>query len=148
MAVKTLEYLQGLSPDDARRLRAVGVRHSNQLLHATELGIDRERLAKRTGISPGRLLHFAHEAALLEISGMDRYIPVVRRLGIGDLKALKGANAEDLHRRVVDAIGYSGAPSLPMVGYWISQARLIDTIEELAGEITPAEQKALARTVG
>ena len=148
MAVKTLEYLQGMSPADARRLREVGIRHSNQLLHVTTLAIDRERLGKRTGISPERLLHFADQCALLEISGMDRYIPVVRRLGIGNLKALKRANPEDLHRRVVDAVGYNGAPTLPMVGYWISQARLIDTIEEDAGEITLAEQKALSRTVG
>lgn len=148
MAVKTLEYLQGMSPDDARRLRERGIRHSNQLLHVATLAIDRERLSKRTGISPARILHFAHQAALLEISGMDRYIPVVRRLGIGDLKALKRANPEELHRQVVDAVGYNGAPTLSMVGYWISQARLIDTIEEDAGEISPAEQKALSRTVG
>jgi phosphate/sulfate permease len=35
-----------------------------------------------------------------------------------------------------------------MVGYWISQSRLIDTIEESIGEITPAEPVALARSVG
>ena len=148
MAVKTLEYLQGMSPVDARRLRDRGIRHSNQLLHVTTLAIDRETLSKRTGISPDRLLEFAHQCALLEISGMDRYIPIVRRLGIRDLKALKRAVPEDLHRRVVDAVGLGGAPTLPMVGYWISQSRLIDTIEESAGEITPAEQTALARTVG
>ncbi len=148
MAVKTLEYLQGMSPVDARRLRGRGIRHSNQLLHVTTLAIDRERLSKRTGISPDRLLEFGHQCALLEISGMDRYIPIVRRLGIRDLKALKRANPEDLHRRVVDAVGLGGAPTLSMVGYWVSQARLIDTIEEVAGEITTAEQKALARSVG
>lgn len=148
MAVKTLEYLQGMSPADARRLRERGIRHSNQLLHVATLAIDRDRLSKRTGISAERILHFAHQAALLEISGMDRYLPVVQRLGIRDLKALKRADPEALHRQVVDAVGYNGAPSLSMVGYWISQSRLIDTIEEDAGEITVAEQKALSRTVG
>lgn len=148
MAVKTLEYLQGLSPADARRLRERGIRHSNQLLHVCTLAIDRERLSKRTGISPERLLEFANQCALLEISGMDRYIPIVRRLGIGDLKALKRATPETLHQQVVDAVGYNGAPSLSMVGYWISQARLIDTVEVEAGEITLAEQRNLSRTVG
>ena len=144
MAVKTLEYLQGMSPVDARRLRERGIRHSNQLLHVTNLAIDRERLSKRTGISPDRLLEFAHQCALLEISGMDRYIPIIRRLGIRDLKALKRANPEDLHRRVVDAVGFNGAPTLPMVGYWISQARLIDTIEELARSRPPSRRRSRA----
>ncbi|MGH7910391.1 MAG: DUF4332 domain-containing protein [Candidatus Dormibacteraceae bacterium] len=146
--MKTLEYLQGMSPADARRLRERGIRHSNQLLHVTSLAIDRERLGKRTGISPDRLLGFANQCALLEISGMDRYLPIVRRLGIAEMRALQRADPEELHARVVDAVGYNGAPTLSMVGYWISQARLIDVIEEDAGEETPAERKALARRVG
>ncbi len=56
MAMKTLEYLRGISDDDSRKLRARGIRHTNQLLHATTLDIDRQRLASRTGISADRLL--------------------------------------------------------------------------------------------
>ena len=138
MAMKTLEYLRGISPDDARRLRARGIRHSNQLLHLTTLAIDRERMSRRTGISPGRLLEFAHQCALLEISGMEPYLPVIRRLGIDGLKALKEADARSLYEKVVDAVGYAGAPSPSLVEYWISQARMIDTIEEQEG-LPPGE---------
>ena len=48
MAMKTLEYLRGISAEDCRRLRQRGIRHTNQLLHATTLEIDRERLASRS----------------------------------------------------------------------------------------------------
>ena len=130
MAHKTLEYLRGISAEDCRRLRARGIRHTNQLLHAVTLGIDRERLSARTGISEDRLLEFGHQCAMLEISGMERYIPILRRLGITSLKQLKRCDAEELHPRVVEAVGLLGAPSLPMVQYWISQARTCDTMEE------------------
>jgi hypothetical protein len=137
MAMKTLEYLRGISPEDCRKLRSRGIRHTNQLLHAVTLDIDRQRLSARTGISPERLLEFGRQCALLEISGMERYLPVIRRLGITSLKELKRADPEDLHAKVVDAVGLAGSPSLSMVEYWISQARTCDTMEE--PEATPAQ---------
>ncbi len=135
--MKTLEYLRGISQDDCRKLRARGIQHTNQLLHTVTLDIDRQRLASRTGISPDRLLELGRQCALLEISGMERYQPVIRRLGITSLKVLKRADADELHARVVDAVGMAGAPSLSAVQYWISQARTCDTIEE--PEAVPAQ---------
>src|SRR6266852_911425 len=69
---RTLEYLRGISGDDVRRLRATGIRHTNQLLHRTSLEIDRARLSKRTGITTERLVGFAHQCTLMEVSGMER----------------------------------------------------------------------------
>jgi hypothetical protein len=137
MAMKTLEYLPGISAADCRKLRERGILHTNLLLHAVTLEIDRQRLSARTGISPDRLLDLGRECALLEISGMERCVPIVRRLGITSLKALKRADPTDLQRRVVDAVGLAGAPSLSMVQYWVSQARTCDTIEE--PEAAPAQ---------
>ncbi len=130
MAMKTLEYLRGISAEDCRKLRQRGIRHTNQLLHATTLDIDRQRLSSRTGISDGRLLEFGRQCALLEISGMERYLPVIRRLGITGLKALKRVDPARLHTQVVDAVGLAGAPTRAMVQYWVSQARTCDTLEE------------------
>jgi uncharacterized protein DUF4332 len=127
---RTLEYLRGISEDDVRRLRSRGIHHTIQLLHRTSLGIDRERLSKRTGISPDRLLEFAHQCTLLEVSGMDRSLPVIRRLGIDSMKALRAQDAQELHAKLVDAIGLAGAPSFSDVQYWISQATALDIIEE------------------
>jgi hypothetical protein len=127
---RTLEYLRGISEDDVRRLRSRGIHHTIQLLHRTSLGIDRERLSKRTGISTDRLLEFAHQCTLLEVSGMDRSLPVIRRLGIDSMKALRAQDAQELHAKLVDAIGFAGAPSFSDVQYWISQATALDIIEE------------------
>jgi hypothetical protein len=145
MAMKTLEYLRGISPEDCRRLRLRGIRHTNQLLHATTLEIDRRRLSSRTGISAERLLEFGRQCALLEISGMERFLPVVRRLGLTSLKILKHADPVELHARVVDAVGLAGAPSLTMVQYWVSQARSCDTLEEPGAEPAQLESPSVRR---
>jgi hypothetical protein len=137
---RTLEYLRGISDDDVRRLRSRGIRHTNQLLHRTSLGIDRDRLSKRTGISPDRLLEFAHQCTLLEVSGMERHLPVVRRLGINSMKDLRAQDAHELHARLLDAIGLAGPPTISDVQYWISQATALDIVEQ------PEEKAALATT--
>jgi hypothetical protein len=127
---RTLEYLRGISDDDVRRLRSRGIRHTNQLLHRTSLGIDRERLSKRTGISPERLLEFAHQCTLLEVSGMERCLPIVRRLGVNSMDALRAQDARALHAKLAEAVGLAGAPSFSDVQYWISQATALDIVEE------------------
>jgi hypothetical protein len=127
---RTLEYLPGITESDVERLRSRGIKHTNQLLHRTSLGIDRERLAKKTGISPDRLLEFTNQCTLLEVSGMDRWLPLIRRLGIGSMKDLRAQDAPQLHDKLVQSIGLAGAPGLSDVQYWISQATALDIVEE------------------
>jgi hypothetical protein len=61
---------------------------------------------------------------------MDRSLPVIRRLGIDSMKTLRAQDAQELHAKLVDAIGFAGAPSFSDVQYWISQATALDIIEE------------------
>jgi hypothetical protein len=126
---RTLEYLRGISADDVRRLRARGIQHTNQLLHRTSLGIDRERLSKKTGISADRLLEFSHQCTLLNVSGMDRFLPIIRRLGINSMTDMRAQDAPALHAKLVDAVGLAGAPTSSDVQYWISQATALDIVE-------------------
>lgn len=130
MVYRTLEYLNGISDSDVRRLRAVGIHHTNQLLHRTSLEIDRKRLSKKTGITIERLFEFVNQCTLLEVSGMERWIDLVRRLGIASMKDLRAKDAAELHARLVEAIGLAGAPGLTDVQYWISQATALDIVEE------------------
>lgn len=136
---RALEHLRGILPDEVRRLRLRGFLNTNQLLHATTLEIDRETVARKTGISEPRLLEFANQCALLEVSGLDGYLPVLRRLGITGQKALKRREAGELHRELVEALGYGAAPALSQVEYWISQVRSIDMIEDPSEESLPAQ---------
>jgi hypothetical protein len=126
---RTLEYLYGISDSDVRRLRAVGIHHTNQLLHRTSLEIDRKRLSKKTGITTERLFEFVNQCTVLEVSGMERWIDLMRRLGITSMKDLRAQDASQLHSRLVEAIGLAGAPGLTDVQYWISQASGLDIVE-------------------
>jgi len=127
---RTLEYLSGISDEDVQRLRAVGIHHTNQLLHRASLEIDRKRLFKKTGISPERLYELANQCTMLEVSGMDRWIALMRRLGINSMKDLRAQDAEQLHSTLVEAIGLAGAPGVSDVQYWISQSTGLDIVEE------------------
>jgi nucleotidyltransferase/DNA polymerase involved in DNA repair len=135
---RTLEYLNGISDSDVQRLRAVGIHHTNQLLHRASLDIDRKRLFKKTGISTDRLLEFVHQCTILEVSGMGRWIALVRRLGINSMRDLRAQDATELHSKLVEAIGLAGAPGLTDVQYWISQATGLDIVE------APEPEKPLA----
>ena len=126
---RTLEYLHGIADEDVRRLRAVGIHHTNQLLHRASLDIDRKRLAKKTGVTSERLLEFVHQCTLLEVSGMERWIPLARRLGINSMPDLRAQDAKELHARLLEAIGLAGAPTFSDVQYWISQATALDIVE-------------------
>ena len=127
---RTLEYLRGISDDDVARLRARGIQHTNQLLHRTSLGIDRARLSKKTGISTDRLFEFVNQCTLLEVSGMNHFLPIIRRLGIESMGDLRAQDAHTLHSKVVDAVGLAGAPTFSDVQYWISQATALDIVEQ------------------
>jgi hypothetical protein len=127
---RTLEYLNGISEEDVRRLRSVGIRHTNQLMHRATLDIDRKRLFRKTGITPARLFEFANQCTMLEVSGMDRWIPLMRRLGINTMGDLRSQDAPALHATLIEAIGLAGAPTLSEVQYWISQASALGIIEE------------------
>ena len=126
---RTLEYLAGISDDDVRRLRSVGIRHTNQLLHRASLDIDRRRLAKKTGVSADRLLEFVSQCTLLEVSGLERWVPLIRRLGINSMPDLRAQDAVALHAKLLEVIGLAGAPTLSDVQYWISQATGLDIVE-------------------
>lgn len=137
--LRALEHLRGITPDECRRLRGRAIRNTNQLLHVTTLEIDRETIARRTGIPEPRLLEFANQCALLEVSGVEAYLPVLRRLGITSQKALKRQDAGELYRKLVEAIGFGSAPAPSQVEYWVSQARSIDVIEDPGAEAQPAQ---------
>ena len=127
--MKRLEYLRGITGEECDSLRALGIRHTNQLIHATTLVIDRERIERRVGIPEERLYALGQQASLMEISGLQRHLRVVMRLGVSTLRQLAQADAGRLHGQLVDAIGI-GAPAISEVQYWVSQARYIDIVED------------------
>ena len=146
--MKIIEYLRGITDDECRRLRGFGIHHTIDLVHMTDYKVDREKLATKSGIPEPRLLALSEQASLIEVSGLDeRYLQVLRRLGIVSLKDLRTEDADDLHARLLRAMGLTGAPSLGQVQYWISQSRQIDIIEEEEGPLDQLSPSVTNRTV-
>ncbi|TMG42317.1 MAG: hypothetical protein E6H90_13825 [Chloroflexi bacterium] len=77
-----------------------------------------------------RRLRAVHQCTVLEVSGMDRWIPLMRRLGIVTMESLRRQDAAELHAKLLEAIGLAGAPGVTDVQYWISQATALDIVEE------------------
>ena len=127
--MKRLEYLAGITDEECDRLRRLGVLHTNQLIHATTLVIDRQRIERRTGIPVERLYYLGQQASLMEISGLQRHLRVVMRLGIATLRQLGAAVPAELHAKLVEVLGVN-APTLSEVEYWVSQAPYIDVVED------------------
>jgi hypothetical protein len=65
---------------------------------------------------------------------MDRWIPLVRRLGINSMKDLRAQDAKELHAKLIEAIGLAGGPTFSDVQYWISQTTGLDIVEEPEAE--------------
>src|SRR5260370_30448372 len=84
---------------------------------------------KRTGISTDRRYEFVNQCTLLEVSGMDHFLPIIRRLGIESMQDLRAQDARALHNKVVDAVGLAGAPSFSDGPYSISHATPPDTAQ-------------------
>ena len=125
-----LERLRGISEEECRSLRSLAVFHTNQLIHVTTLVEDRKRLSERTGIPEERLLVLGRQAALIEVSGLERHRRVVMRLGVTSLRELRGQDPATFQLRILEAVGQAQAPSVSEVQYWVSQARQIDVLEE------------------
>ncbi len=125
-----LERLRGISEEECRSLRSLAVFHTNQLIHVTTLVADRKRLSERTGIPEERLLVLGRQAALIEVSGLERHRRVVMRLGVTSLRELRGQDPATFQLRILEAVGQAQAPSVSEVQYWVSQARQIDVLEE------------------
>ena len=125
-----LERLRGISEEECRSLRSLAVFHTNQLIHVTTLVADRKRLSERTGIPEERLLVLGRQAALIEVSGLERHRRVVMRLGVTSLRELRAQDPATFQLRILEAVGQAQAPSVSEVQYWVSQARQIDVLEE------------------
>src|SRR3981081_4101909 len=99
--MKRLEYLHSITDKEGELLRALGWRPTTEPVPATTRVIDRERIERRCGIPEERLYALGQQASLMEISGLQRHLRVVMRLGVSTLRPLAPTHPRDLHRQLV-----------------------------------------------
>ena len=124
----SLKKLNGLETDAIERLKSAGIRTSGRLLDAAKSLKGRKELARKTGINPMQLLHFANLADKLRVKGLGQgYAELLCHVGVDTVKELKYRNPEKL----AAAMRSKNAklklvrlvPTEKAVGRWIEAAR-------------------------
>jgi Domain of unknown function (DUF4332) len=124
----SLKKLNGLGADAVERLKTAGIRTSGRLLDADKSLKGRKELARRTGIDPKQLLHFANLADKLRVKGLGQgYAELLCHVGVDTVKELKYRNPDKLAtamRRKNDKLKLVRlVPTEKAVGRWIEAAR-------------------------
>lgn len=120
--------IEGIGPELAAKLKAVGVRTTATLLDKAKDPRGRKALAAASGIAESRILKFANMADLMRLKGVgEEYAELLEAAGVDTVKELKNRNVANLTRAMVEANAKGNLvrlmPSEKTVAKWIAQAK-------------------------
>jgi predicted flap endonuclease-1-like 5' DNA nuclease len=124
----TITDLKGMHADLAEKLKAQGIKNSDQLLEATAAPAQRKALAKQLEMDERALLELANRADLSRIKGVAGvFSDLLEQAGVDTVKELAGRRADNLHSKILEVNEAKGLtkrpPTLEMVGAWVDQAK-------------------------
>jgi predicted flap endonuclease-1-like 5' DNA nuclease len=117
-----------IGPDNADKLRAVGIRTTERLLDAAKSPKGRQRLADQTGIDIKRILRWANLVDRMRIKGVgEDYAELLREAGVDTVKELKYRNPARLAESMAEVNAKRKLvrvlPSPRAVVRWIDHAK-------------------------
>jgi predicted flap endonuclease-1-like 5' DNA nuclease len=120
--------IEGVGPQLATKLKAVGVRTTATLLERAKDPKGRKALAAASGIEESRILKFANMADLMRLKGVgEEYAELLEAAGVDTVKELRTRNAGNLTKAIVELNEKKTLvrllPSEKTVAKWISQAK-------------------------
>jgi predicted RecB family nuclease len=124
----SISAIEDIVPDEAKALKAVGIRTTEKLLEAAKNPKGRKYLAARTELDEKKLLRWANIADKLRIKGMGmEYAGLLREVGVDTVKELKYRNPARLAKAMADANRKRKLvrflPSEKLVMRWVEHAR-------------------------
>lgn len=122
--------IEGLEPETAATLKAVGIRTTGKLLELAKDTRGRKALATQTGIAERRLLAFANAADRLRIHGLGRdYAALLQAAGVETVRDLGYRNPHRLAQAMAAANEQRKLvrqlPSGHQIVRWIDTARML-----------------------
>lgn len=123
-----VDELPEIGPELRARMQGVGIRTTGELLEACATPEGRERVAKKTGVPPERLLAWARLADLMRVSGVGRqFAELLDAIGVHTVRELQTRDPDAL----AEALGSTNnrlrlagtSPPRSAVNDWIVQAR-------------------------
>lgn len=122
--------IDGIKGDYAARLRRIGIRDSDELLHYGATRRGRRELAKVIGLGDRRVSEWVNRADLLRIPGIStRYSNLLEAVGITTVKSLRRRDPAKLHAELVETNSrrrrpvVGRTPSAADVEAWVQSAR-------------------------
>lgn len=125
-----LNKLYGMQDDAESRLKARGIKYTDDLLTACQKVDGVAQLAQATGVDPDYLATIYHRADLERIRGIgDAYIVLLEEVGVRsatDLAAIKPEDLRDRLNKVNQEKKLVGRiPAQAMVNGWVKRAQYL-----------------------
>ncbi|MCX7707228.1 MAG: DUF4332 domain-containing protein [Anaerolineae bacterium] len=132
-----LDKLYGMKPDLGMKLKALGIKDNDDLLHFCKTPADIIELARMTGAEPQEITRLVQRADLARIRGLGTvYMKLLEAAGIQSAADLARYSPEELRERLLSLnqqrrlVGR--VPALAMVNGWVAKARRLPTAAEAA----------------
>ncbi len=123
-----LEAIEGIGEVYAEKLRAAGIRSTNDLLKKAGTRQGRKALAEASGISETLILEWVNHADLFRIKGIGpEYADLLEEAGVDTVPELAQRNPENLYAKIIEVNNAKKLvrrlPTLDMVKEWVAQAK-------------------------
>ncbi len=130
-----LEAIEGIGEVYAQKLRAAGVRGTNDLLKQGSTKKGRQQLAEQAGVSEKLILEWVNHADLFRIKGIGpEYADLLEEAGVDTVPELAQRNPENLYAKMMEVNAEKKLvrrlPTLNMVKAWVAQAKQLPRVIE------------------
>jgi predicted flap endonuclease-1-like 5' DNA nuclease len=125
-----INQIEGLDPEELRKLKALGIRTTDRLLEEAKNPRGRNLLAAKTGFDKARILGWANAADRMRIKGMGRgYSGLLKAVGVDTVKELRYRNPANLAKAMSEANKKRKLvrflPSEKLITRWVEQAKAL-----------------------
>ena len=128
-----LEYIEGIGPKYAGKLRKAGIRSASALLKAGSTPKGRKEVASKSGITETLILEWVNHVDLFRIKGVGQeYADLLEEAGVDTVPELAQRNAVNLFNKM-NAVNTAKElvrrpPSQKMVEGWVAQAKKLPRV--------------------
>ncbi len=127
---KSIEEIEGIGPDYAKKLENMGIRTVHALLDKGCTKWGRKEIAEKTGISETLILEWVNMADLFRIEGIgEEYSDLLEESGVDTVVELSRRVAENLHAKMKEVNEkkklVKQLPALDTVKKWIEEAKAL-----------------------
>ncbi|MCB1436756.1 MAG: DUF4332 domain-containing protein [Rhodobiaceae bacterium] len=125
--------IEGIGPTFTKKLKAIGVNRTDQLLERGASPKGRKALAAESGIDEGKILKWCNMADLMRIKGVaEEYSELLEAAGVDTVKELRNRKPENLAQSLKEANAKKKlvrlVPGLKSVAKWVAEAKTLKPV--------------------